>query len=123
MLGVPTDYVKACSLVVISETPTHGYELAEQLSRFGIPHSSGALYRRLRAMENAGLLRSCWEPSDSGPARRTYHVTRSGRQWLDRWIVGVARDHQGVCRCLASYDQLARNRPAAPLAAPGRRSA
>jgi PadR family transcriptional regulator PadR len=33
-------------------------------------------------MEQEQLVRSAWEPSPEGPARRTYTLTVEGREWL-----------------------------------------
>jgi PadR family transcriptional regulator, regulatory protein PadR len=46
----------------------------------------GALYPVLRSLEAAGLLQSEVEPSVSGPPRRYYKITVSGRQALAKWI-------------------------------------
>ena len=32
-------------------------------------------------MESDGLVASAWDPSPTGPARRTYTVTPAGREW------------------------------------------
>jgi PadR family transcriptional regulator PadR len=45
----------------------------------------GALYPVLRALESSGLLESEVEPSVSGPPRRYYKITDSGRQTLEKW--------------------------------------
>ena len=36
-------------------------------------------------MEREGLVRSSWEVSSAGPARRTYELTEEGRDWLHAW--------------------------------------
>jgi len=46
----------------------------------------GALYPVLRSLEATGLLESEVEPSVSGPPRRYYKITDSGRQTLAKWI-------------------------------------
>jgi len=53
----------------------------------------------LRAMDEEGLVRSSWEPSVSGPARRTYELTDDGREWL-HVVAGTLSD---VARSLAVY--------------------
>lgn len=45
----------------------------------------GALYPVLRSLENSGLLESEVEPSVTGPPRRYYRITDSGRKALMRW--------------------------------------
>jgi PadR family transcriptional regulator PadR len=66
----------------------YGYQIAKRLSREGGPGSlvkQGALYPVLRTLSAAGLLASRVVPSYSGPPRRYYRITRSGREALARW--------------------------------------
>ncbi|MEA2825847.1 MAG: PadR family transcriptional regulator, regulatory protein PadR [Actinomycetota bacterium] len=82
--GLPSNYLKACALLLISEAPAHGYQLLARLSAVGpAGFDLGALYRVLRAMEDDGLVASSWEDSALGPARRVYRITDRGRQVLD----------------------------------------
>ena len=50
-------------------------------------------------MDSEGLVRSTWEPSTSGPARRTYELTDEGREWLHV----VAGSLAEVARSLTTY--------------------
>jgi PadR family transcriptional regulator PadR len=77
-------------LKVLSDTsgPMYGYQIAKLLESEGEGIQlikQGALYPVLRSLENGGLLESHVEPSVSGPPRRYYHITNSGRDTLDRW--------------------------------------
>jgi len=82
--GLPSNYLKACSLLLISEAPAHGYQLLARLSAVGpTGFDLGALYRVLRAMEDDGLVVSTWEESSLGPDRRVYAITAPGRKALD----------------------------------------
>ena len=68
--------------------PMYGYQIAKTLERFGDGVLSGkqsALYPVLRNLESAGLLESHVEPSDAGPPRRYYRITRAGRLALRDW--------------------------------------
>jgi DNA-binding PadR family transcriptional regulator len=58
--------------LLLSEGQSHGYDLLVRLADFGVKVDPGGLYRTLRAFEREGLVRSRWETSDAGPARRTY---------------------------------------------------
>lgn len=40
----------------------------------------------MRAMEGRGLVASTWNPSRTGPAKRLYRLTKSGRACLRSWI-------------------------------------
>jgi poly-beta-hydroxybutyrate-responsive repressor len=58
----------------------------ERLSAFGVNMMNpGTLYRTLRQMENNGLMRSKWETSKGGAARRVYSITDAGETCLDFW--------------------------------------
>src|SRR3546814_16595435 len=66
----------------------YGYQIAKRLERFGDGVLSGkqsALYPVLRNLGAAGLLDSHVEPSMSGPPRRYYRITVTGRAVLHAW--------------------------------------
>jgi PadR family transcriptional regulator, regulatory protein PadR len=98
--GLPRNYLRPCLLLLLAEAPAHGYDLLEQLRGLGVEQTDpGGLYRCLRAMEQEGLVRSWWEHSASGPARRRYDLTDEGTEWLYAWA-GTLRE---VHRMLGAY--------------------
>lgn len=100
LVDLPRNYLRPCLLLVLAEGTSHGYDLLEQVSALGFDHvDPGGLYRCLRAMDTEGLVRSTWEPSTSGPARRTYELTDAGREWLHV----VAGSLAEVARALTTY--------------------
>lgn len=85
--GLPRAYLRPCLLLLLSEGPSHGYELLEALRTLGLDSAeAGGMYRSLRAMDEEGVVRSWWEPSDSGPARRNYAITPEGTQVLQHLL-------------------------------------
>ena len=71
-----------------AEKPMYGYQIAkfiEARSRDIDIMKQGALYPVLRSLESNGLLASEVEPSVSGPPRRYYLITPSGREALVKW--------------------------------------
>jgi PadR family transcriptional regulator PadR len=99
-VGLPRNYLRPCLLLLLAEGTSHGYELLDQMSALGLERvDPGGLYRCLRAMDQEGLVRSAWEPSTSGPARRTYELTDEGREWLHV----VAGSLTEVGRALVTY--------------------
>lgn len=71
-----------------AEEPMYGYQIAKTLERQGDGVLSGkqsALYPVLRNLEAASLLASEVEPSISGPPRRYYRITPTGRDILQAW--------------------------------------
>jgi PadR family transcriptional regulator PadR len=68
--------------------PMYGYQIAKLVGAGGADTpmvKQGALYPVLRSLERSGLLQSRVEPSVSGPPRRYYSVTESGRKTLGQW--------------------------------------
>lgn len=97
LADLPRHYLKASMLFLIGTGPTgagpqhgnskYGYDLRAQLAGLGIRLADWSqIYRGLRGLEREGLVISCWETSEVGPARRTYHVTDKGARQLHEWI-------------------------------------
>lgn len=99
-VGLPRNYLRPCLLLLLAEGTSHGYELLEQVAALGLERvDPGGLYRCLRAMDEEGMVRSMWEPSLSGPARRTYELTDEGRAVLHVLAGSLAE----TARSLATY--------------------
>ena len=81
--ALPKNFLRPCVLLLLREQPGHGYDLIERLTALGFDREDpGRLYRALRALEVDGMVRSSWEPSSAGPARRMYELTRAGMEEL-----------------------------------------
>jgi poly-beta-hydroxybutyrate-responsive repressor len=107
---LPRHYLKPCLLLLLAEGPSHGYELLEHVRQLGIHGAEpGGLYRYLRAMEREELVSSWWEPSQSGPARRTYVLTDPGRSALRSSVDSLRDVRQLLVNLLLRYDGLARD--------------
>jgi PadR family transcriptional regulator PadR len=67
----------------IEQGASYGYELVRRLQELGFPRVSDAsVYGTLKRLEEWKVLISYLTPSPSGPPRRTYTLTRSGKRWL-----------------------------------------
>ena len=76
------------SLMGQAGEPMYGYQVAKLLednSQDAPIMKQGALYPVLRSLEKSGLLGSNVEPSVSGPPRRYYTITDTGRETLALW--------------------------------------
>ena len=74
-------------LAVLAEGPRHSYAIAREVERWSkeaLSLGEGALYPALRALEREGLIVSRWELQPTGPARRLYEITDTGRQKFAR---------------------------------------
>jgi len=104
--AVPRNFLRPCVLLLLREQPAHGYDLLERLRAFGFATSDpGRLYRTLRGLEAEGLVGSAWEPSESGPNRRIYELTRLGMEDLHEHAQALALTAGSVERFLARYEE------------------
>ena len=115
-------------LLLLESEGAHGYDLAARASKLalvGSPVEAAAVYRCLRWFEREGLVRSDWDTSGSGPARRQYYLTdlgvKSVRLWADllRKRRGVleqylVRYHEAMPRAIERRREAARPRPEGP---------
>jgi DNA-binding PadR family transcriptional regulator len=116
--AVPRDHFRASILLVLGEVPTHGYDLPVLLAPLGLGRTDrGFLYRTLRAMEAEGLVASAWDPSPTGPARRTYTVTRAGQEWAVTASATLREADGQMATWLARYRTL--RRQGGPQTLPG----
>ncbi len=91
--------IYAAFLAMLAEKPLYGYLLVEGLGSFGIDKDSvpyGAAYRILRNMEGKNFVTSEWETEGNGPARRVYHITDTGRDYLKNWFQDAKKNLIGV---------------------------
>lgn len=73
-----------------ADEPMYGYRIAKEMSGDNGDFQlikQGALYPVLKSLEKSELLESLVEPSVSGPPRRYYTITDSGRETLGRWRI------------------------------------
>lgn len=104
--SLPRNFLRPCLLLLLREHPAHGYDLLERLRTFGFPGDDpGGLYRALRRLERDGFVSSSWEPSSSGPDRRSYRLTRAGSEELHRRAKELAALHETLADFLSRYGE------------------
>lgn len=111
-------FVRPSVMAVLARNPRglHGYLLAQQLREVAIfadcsPDTTG-LYRVLKAMEMEGYLTSDWDVEGSGPARRVYALTETGRNCLRTWAETLERYSQNLGQTLEYIEQSLNKDPA-----------
>ena len=68
---------------LIKDKPAHGGEIYQILKeKFKIDVPRGIIYALLRKMEGDSLIVSNWDIQETGPARRIYHITEDGLEYL-----------------------------------------
>jgi len=82
-------WVEPSILYTLWDGAKHGYEIMSALPELGFLRGAadpGAIYRTLRTMEESGLVKSEWDTSGTGPAKRVYVLTDAGREHLTCWL-------------------------------------
>ncbi|HHW37784.1 MAG TPA: poly-beta-hydroxybutyrate-responsive repressor [Bacillales bacterium] len=70
----------------------HGYKLIQQLTQLGFSSiDQGNVYRLLRQLEKDNLVKSEWDTTSSGPAKRIYSITDVGHEYLDLWAESLGQ--------------------------------
>ncbi len=91
--GKMTRFVEPCILFFLSQKPSYGYELMEEISRFGFEKSRpdpALVYRMLRYLEKEGFVSSKWDTGGTGPAKRNYTITAKGLKLLHEWADAIS---------------------------------
>lgn len=103
---LPRNFLRPCILLLLKESPAHGYDLLERARALGFTRSDpGGLYRSLRSLEDDGLVRSAWESSTQGPDRRIYHITRAGAENLHQAAISVRFGSEALERFVSRYEE------------------
>ncbi len=101
-----TRFIEPCLLLLLHGGESYGYELIDNLSRFGFvenPADSSTIYRILRSLEDRGFATSKWAEGDSGPARRVYSLSADGDGYLQFWVNDLRETDRILQRFLTEY--------------------
>ena len=97
-------------LRTLEDGRSYGYELVEHFVAAGLDDLNEAtVYGALRRLEAAGLLRSSLERSTSGPARKYYELTATGRRVAAQRLAEWTTFRQAVDALLAPQRQTKRS--------------
>jgi DNA-binding PadR family transcriptional regulator len=81
--------VRPAVLALLARGKTHGYDIVQRLQDqemfVEVPPDTSGVYKVLKSMEEEGLVSANWEFGDSGPAKRSYALTKDGMACLKRW--------------------------------------
>jgi poly-beta-hydroxybutyrate-responsive repressor len=99
-------FLQPCLLMLLAEGESHGYELIEKLPEVGYMDSTpdpATVYKVLRRLEADGVVKSDWDTSGSGPAKRVYSVTREGEDMLGVWAASLQKNKESVEKFLKVF--------------------
>lgn len=103
-------YIQPSILLALKTKPSYGYELIQEITRFGFIEGQvppGMIYRHLRELEENGLVVSEWETEGAGPAKRVYQLTGEGLEVLGFWIDYMKRQADRLLNFVNLYAQAA----------------
>jgi PadR family transcriptional regulator PadR len=75
-----------CLLALLREQPCYGYEIVQQLARYGLDLvSEGSIYPLLTRMLTRGYIEGYLVSSREGPSRKYYRLLSTGAKHLEQW--------------------------------------
>lgn len=78
--------LEGCVLEIISREKTYGYGITQQLRELGFSEVvEGTVYTILVRLEKRNFVNIEKKPSDMGPPRKFYSLTKDGRSELNRF--------------------------------------
>jgi PadR family transcriptional regulator PadR len=100
-------FTEPAVLLVLRNSPGHGYELLEQLQTLmpGERIDMGNLYRILRSLERDKLVASSWDEQAPGPAKRVYVITPSGERVLTQWVEAFTKIERQIEQFRNRYEE------------------
>jgi len=104
-------YVQPSILMGLCFKSSYGYELIQNIQRFGFLEGQappGMIYRHLRQLEEEGLVSSEWRTEGTGPARRVYRLTPEGTEMLALWVDYMERQAKNLRNFIRQYRQMER---------------
>ncbi len=72
-----------CTLLIISKEKSYASNILQQLKEANLLVVEGTLYPLLSRLKSAGYLEYTWEESKSGPPRKYYTLTQTGKNALN----------------------------------------
>jgi PadR family transcriptional regulator PadR len=76
--------LELCALLVISKGEMYSSDILEKMKSAGLLIVEGTIYPLLSRLKSEGLLTYNWVESASGPPRKYYSLTASGRNALEQ---------------------------------------
>ena len=86
--------LELCVLSQLVDDDKYGYELTEDISQ-ELSITAGTLYLILKRLKDNGYVQTYLKESNSGPARKYYHITQAGlsyqQEQKNEWLSFVKK--------------------------------
>jgi PadR family transcriptional regulator PadR len=104
-------HLPAFILLALAEGPIHGgaihSALLERMPNY--KSDTGAVYRALQQLERDKEVKSTWDTSGPGPAKKVYQLTPLGWEKLDGWRKDIEARIENLNYFLRSYRQIVKH--------------
>ncbi len=90
-------------LGVVAREPSYGYEIVKRINEQAdglFTWQEGTVYPILHKLEHGGLVRSKWQPAETGRERKYYYITAKGRATLSTEAERFGAFHELLLRVL-----------------------
>jgi len=107
-LGTIPRFLYPSLLLLLAERRSYGYELISRLKDVGyegVLPDPASVYKVLRRLEEDGAVKSEWDTSGSGPAKRVYSITPEGMDMLRLWAVSIADAKKALEKFLEAFQK------------------
>jgi len=95
-----------CVLALLASEERYGFDLVKALGEVdGMVTSEGTIYPLLGRLRRGGLVEPSWRESTTGPPRRYYRLTKSGRASLNAFIREWSRFREAVDHFIEGGDE------------------
>lgn len=91
--------LEMCILYQIKDEPLYGYEIMKSVREVFPDVYEGSIYTILRRLNSAGYAEVTQQESPSGPPRKYYGITQSGREYLHEML----EEWRAVFRGVSSF--------------------
>lgn len=75
-----------CLLALLTKDERYGFDLVRTLGEAGLVSGEGTVYPLLGRLAREGYVSTSWRESPSGPPRKYYAISQSGRAALDLFV-------------------------------------
>jgi PadR family transcriptional regulator, regulatory protein PadR len=97
--------LQLCILSIISEGDAYASEIIKKLKEEQLIVVEGTLYPLLTRLKNDGLTTYRWEESRSGPPRKYFQITDTGKIVLEELIAGWSELTASVDKIISKTDK------------------
>ncbi len=101
------NYYEPCILYLLSRGPSYGYKIQQHIeTQLSCGVNISNVYRCLSRLHKEHCVTKAHEPSEEGPDRVVYRITREGKTLLKDWIQDLNKQKQIVNKLINSCSEL-----------------